>query len=102
MLPMQAGYAISIGSYAVTNCLRFDTIRETIVMLCNDMEYERKPVPAIPHRGFAKPRCLASSTADRIRAFLDGKTHGEEVLHELYDHILDEPIPQRMRALFEK
>lgn len=31
--------------------------------------------------------------------FLDGKTHGEGLFHALYDHVLDEPIPERMRAL---
>jgi hypothetical protein len=40
------------------------------------------------------------SVEDQIVEFLDGKTHGESVLHALYDHILDEPIPGRMRALF--
>jgi len=39
---------------------------------------------------------------DRIAAFLDGRTHGEELLHELYDYVLEEPIPQRMRALLSK
>ena len=72
------------------------------VMLCNEMKYERKPATAIPRLGHAKPRSSASPAADRIMAFLDGKTDGEEFLHELYDHILDEPIPSRMRALFEK
>jgi hypothetical protein len=42
------------------------------------------------------------SVTDRIAAFLDGRTHGEELLHELYDYILEEPIPQRMRALLSK
>jgi hypothetical protein len=32
--------------------------------------------------------------------FLDGRTDGEELLHALYDYILDEPVPERMRALF--
>jgi len=40
------------------------------------------------------------SVGDQIIDFLDGKTHGETVLHALYDHVLDEPIPERMRALF--
>ncbi len=35
----------------------------------------------------------------RIADFLDGRTHGETLLHALYDHVLDEPIPERMRAL---
>jgi hypothetical protein len=37
--------------------------------------------------------------AEQIAAFLDGRTHGEELLHALYDHVLDEPIPPQMRAL---
>jgi hypothetical protein len=32
--------------------------------------------------------------------FLDGRTDGEELFHALYDHVLDEPVPERMRALF--
>ncbi|MGH7054372.1 MAG: anti-sigma factor family protein [Stellaceae bacterium] len=36
---------------------------------------------------------------DQIAAFLDGRTHGEELLHALYDHVLDEPIPPQMKAL---
>lgn len=39
------------------------------------------------------------SVAERIAAFLDGRTHGDELLHELYDYVLEEPIPQRLRAL---
>lgn len=45
-------------------------------------------------------RQIAISTVDRdIRDFLAGKTDGEIVLHALYDHILDEPVPQRLRAV---
>jgi hypothetical protein len=40
-----------------------------------------------------------SSTADEIRAFLDGETNGEPLLRALYDHILDEPIPARLLQL---
>jgi hypothetical protein len=40
--------------------------------------------------------------SDRIAAFLDGRTHGEDLLHELYDHVLDEPIPQRMREILDR
>ena len=39
------------------------------------------------------------SIRDQIIDFLDGRTHGEELLHALYDHVLDEPIPAAMRAL---
>jgi hypothetical protein len=37
---------------------------------------------------------------EQILDFLDGKTRGGDLLHALYDHVLDEPIPERMRALF--
>jgi hypothetical protein len=39
------------------------------------------------------------SMEDQIADFLDGRTHGEELLHALYDHVLDEPIPPQMKAL---
>lgn len=44
----------------------------------------------------------AGSTAQRIAAFLDGRTNGEELLHALYDHVLKEPIPAPMRALLDR
>ena len=37
---------------------------------------------------------------EQLLDFLDGRTDGEELLHALYDHVLDEPVPERMRALF--
>jgi len=40
------------------------------------------------------------SVEEQVLDFLDGKTHGEDLLHAIYDHVLDEPIPERMRALF--
>ena len=43
---------------------------------------------------------LMPSVEDQIRDFLDGKTHGESLLHALYDDILDEPVPDQMRGLF--
>ena len=36
----------------------------------------------------------------QILDFLEGRTHGEDLLHALHDHVLDEPVPGRMRALF--
>ena len=57
----------------------------------------------------AKVRCRygnaqtpAKSAKARIAAFLDGTTNGEELLHTLYDHILDEPIPQSMRKILHE
>ena len=37
----------------------------------------------------------------RIRAFLAGQTHGEELLEALYGHVASEPVPERLRALFK-
>ena len=42
---------------------------------------------------------LATSVEQQIIDFLDGRTHGEELLHAIHDHILDEPIPEPMLAL---
>ena len=44
----------------------------------------RRPVARHP------VRC---STEREIRDFLSGKTDGEDLLHRLYDHVLDEPVP---------
>ena len=37
----------------------------------------------------------------RIRAFLSGESHGEDVLGVLYGQVADEPIPERLRALLK-
>jgi hypothetical protein len=37
---------------------------------------------------------------EQILDFLEGRTNGGNLLHALHDHVLDEPIPERMRALF--
>ncbi len=57
----------------------------------------------------AKVRCRygnaetpVRSAKARIAAFLDGASNGEELLHALYDHILDEPIPQSMRRILQE
>jgi hypothetical protein len=42
----------------------------------------------------------ADTVGEQLLDFLDGRTDGEELLHALYDHVLDEPVPERMRALF--
>jgi hypothetical protein len=46
-------------------------------------------------------RFLLPSLEDQIADFLDGRTHGESLLHALYDHVLDEPVPEPMRGLFK-
>ena len=50
----------------------------------------------VPGASFLLPRLK-----EQIADFLDGKTCGESLLHALYDYVLDEPIPERMRGLFK-
>jgi hypothetical protein len=45
---------------------------------------------------------LRCSTEREIRDFLNGKTEGEDLLHRLYDHVLDEPVPERLTALLKR
>ena len=60
----------------------------------------RLGISAAPgNRGAKKAGAPGHSVADRIADFLDGRTHGEDLFHELYDHVLAEPIPHRMRML---
>jgi hypothetical protein len=49
----------------------------------------------------AQVKSARPSVEDRIIAFLDGRTQGEDLLHALYDHVLDEPIPPQMKALLQ-
>jgi hypothetical protein len=74
------------------------------VTRCNLMEYKSKLVvsPAIPRCGIPGPAFLHAPVEDQIMDFLDGRTHGEGVLHVLYDYILDEPVPERMRSLLSE
>jgi hypothetical protein len=37
-----------------------------------------------------------------IRDFLVGKNDGEDLLHALYDHVLAEPVPERLKALLRR
>lgn len=46
---------------------------------------------------------IPTCSVDReIRDFLAGRTDGEDLLHALYDHVLDEPVPARLRALLRR
>ena len=42
-----------------------------------------------------------SSIDRRIRAFLNGESHGEDVLGALYGQAAEEPVPDRLRALLK-
>ena len=68
------------------------TPRRSNVTLCT---------PVLADCSLPQPGLARFSVADRIAAFLDGRTHGEDLLHELYDYILEEPIPQSMRELLK-
>ena len=52
------------------------------------------PSPSTPAFGGAR-----NSVDRRIRAFLNGESHGEDVLGALYGGIADEAIPERLRRL---
>ena len=57
---------------------------------------------AVKHLPAVEPR-IAMSLIDRdIRDFLAGKNEGEALLHALYDHVLDEPVPQRLRDVLKR
>jgi hypothetical protein len=68
------------------------------------MSTKAKPeLKAVPARcRLSQPPLEPLAVADRIAAFLDGRTQGGDLLHELYDHILKEPIPRSMRALLKQ
>jgi hypothetical protein len=57
------------------------------------------PSPAILGCGVPKLE-ETDAVGKQLLDFIDGRTDGEELLHTLYDHVLDEPVPQRIRALF--
>lgn len=45
---------------------------------------------------------VAAPTAEQIRDFLAGRTRGETLLHALYDPVLDEPVPPRLRRMLRR
>lgn len=49
-----------------------------------------------------QPVAAAFPSADaEIRDFVAGKNDGENLLHTLYDHVLDEPVPERLLAVLK-
>ena len=76
--------------------MNYDTVRL--------MEDHGKPTPPplVGGRGAPDPAFMRNGVEQQILDFLDGKTDGEELLHALHDHVLDEPIPERMLALFRQ
>ena len=105
---------VSQGSICVTNCSvyviaealrrgKFDN-RVATVTMCDTMRYAANLARFIATaRGPAPQTGLTSSSVTaRIAEFLDGRTCGEDLLHALYDHVLDEPIPPPIRELLNK
>jgi len=54
---------------------------------------------AVNRRPAAPLRVARCSTDRDIRDFLSGKSDGEDLLHALYDKVLDEPVPERLLAV---
>jgi Anti-sigma factor NepR len=48
------------------------------------------------------PRVTMGSTDREIREFLTGKNDGAELLHAIYDDVLDEPVPERLLAVLRR
>jgi hypothetical protein len=43
----------------------------------------------------------AASRHETLREFLAGGNDGELLLHGLYDHVLEEPVPEELARLLE-
>lgn len=43
----------------------------------------------------------AASRRETLRGFLDGDNDGEVLLHGIYDHVLEEPVPEELMRLLE-
>ena len=50
----------------------------------------------------AKSSAATGTMERRIRDFLDGKTHGEDVLNALYGEAMRQPVPEHLRALLKR
>lgn len=64
-----------------------------------------RPNPRLLFHGLQADRLLSGKNAPvtaQIADFLDGRTNGEGLLHSLYDYVLDEPVPDRMRMLLRE
>ena len=95
------------GKFAVT---RSDTsVLQAVHILkiasCNPVD--KPDGPMMPNLQIAATASRSATGASngsidrRIRAFLNGESHGQDVLGALYGHIADEPIPERLRALLK-
>jgi hypothetical protein len=44
----------------------------------------------------------AAAGPEAIGDFLAGRNDGEVVLHGLYDHVIEEPVPERIAGLLDE
>jgi hypothetical protein len=58
---------------------------------------DKPPVPELP----IATGSSHGSVDYRIRAFLNGESHGADVLGALYGTVVNESIPERLRALLK-
>jgi hypothetical protein len=69
---------------------------------CHSMQYQNgRRAAVVPFCGIAAHELLTDMVEKQITDFLDGKTNGENLLHWLYDYVLDEPIPARLEAVLK-
>src|SRR5262245_35155042 len=71
----------------------------SIVARCKTMQPETGASSAMTPRCDISDPKLSDTIEGKILDFLEGRTHGEDLLHALHDYVLDEPIPERMLAL---
>jgi hypothetical protein len=65
------------------------------------MTSSRKSRPVASHQPTSDTVDPASMDS-QIREFLAGETNGKSVLEALYDRVLGEPVPQRLKDLLRK
>jgi hypothetical protein len=66
------------------------------------MQHNLRTISAQHHVRHRNSANGGGSVDRRIRAFLSGETHGEDVLHALYGNIAGEPVPKRLRAILKR
>ncbi len=66
------------------------------------MQHNLKTMQASPYFRHHNDNATRGSVDRRIRAFLCGETHGEDVLQALYGGAADEPIPERLLAILKR
>jgi hypothetical protein len=109
---MHGCLAIPRGLSGVTNCWLSVTSKTPRVTKPDEPALNATTTPDLPPRDkdpamlpvkrrAARPRTAMSSIDKDIRDFLAGKSDGADLLHTLYDYILDEPVPRRLRALLD-